>query len=47
MNVKQRIKEFYKKNKRKAIIIYLIYFVTRWTLTFVFGAQLLEMIGLK
>lgn len=41
MNVKYRIKRFYVKHGKKAIAIFLVYFVVKWTLTIVFGAKII------
>ncbi len=41
MNFKESFKKMYKKNGKKAIAIFLVYFVTKWTLTIVFGAKIL------
>ncbi|GAB4253880.1 MAG: hypothetical protein Kow0027_19650 [Saprospiraceae bacterium] len=41
MNIKSRFKKLYAKHRKKAIIIFLVYFVTKWTLTFIFGAKIL------
>lgn len=35
------LKKAYKKHGKKAIVIFLIYFVTKWTLTILFGAQII------
>ncbi|MCB0644024.1 MAG: hypothetical protein KDC44_20400 [Phaeodactylibacter sp.] len=40
MRLKEKFQKFYQKNGRKAIALFLIYFVTKWTLTIVFGARL-------
>ncbi len=41
MNFKRALKIWYARHKKKAIAIFLVYFVTKWTLTFIFGAKLL------
>ncbi len=33
-------KAWYKRNRKAAITAYLVFFVTKWALTFVFGARL-------
>jgi hypothetical protein len=33
-------KAYLKKNRRRAVALFLVYFVAKWTLTLVFGAQL-------
>jgi hypothetical protein len=35
-----RFKAYYQRNRKKLIAAYLVYFVTKWALTFVFGAKL-------
>ncbi len=40
VNMKARFKKFYTKHGKKALVIFLVYFVTKWTLTIVFGAKL-------
>lgn len=40
MNIKQTLQKAYQKHGKKAIIIFLVYFVTKWTLTIVFGAKI-------
>lgn len=40
MKIKERFQKFYEKHGRKAMVLFLIYFVTKWTLTIVFGARL-------
>lgn len=44
MNIKFRVLRFYKKHGKKGLIIFLIYFVTKWTLTVVFGAKIMAAI---
>jgi hypothetical protein len=44
MNLKYRLKKFYVKHGKKALVIFLVYFVTKWTLTIVFGAKLVAAI---
>lgn len=44
MNIKARIKNFYKKNGKKMLIIFLVYFVAKWTLTIIFGAKLINIV---
>ncbi|MCB0619489.1 MAG: hypothetical protein KDC43_09280 [Saprospiraceae bacterium] len=41
MFIKDLFGNWFKKNRKKAVAIFLVYFVTKWTLTFVFGARLL------
>ena len=41
MNIIDLLKKNYKKHGKKAIVIFLIYFVIKWTLTIVFGAQII------
>jgi hypothetical protein len=38
--MKDFIKKAYQKNGKKAVAIFLVYFVTKWTLTIVFGAKI-------
>jgi hypothetical protein len=45
MRIKYRLKRMYLKHGKKALIIFLIYFVTKWTLTIVFGAKIVAAIG--
>jgi len=40
MNPKTILTNLYKRHGKKAVILFLVYFVTKWTLTFVFGARL-------
>lgn len=42
MNFKTRLKRIYVRHGKKAIIIFMVYFVTKWTLTFLFGAKILS-----
>jgi len=42
MNIKASLRKFYKKHGKTALLIFLVYFVAKWTLTIVFGAKLLE-----
>lgn len=42
MDFKARLEKFFKKHGKKAVVIFLIYFVTKWTLTFIFGAKILQ-----
>ncbi len=42
MNFKSRLKRYFVKHRKKAIIIFLVYFVTKWTLTFIFGVKILS-----
>lgn len=42
MDFRARLRFFFKKHGKKAVIIFLIYFVTKWTLTFIFGAKILQ-----
>lgn len=44
MNLKYKLKKFYVKHGKKALVIFLVYFVTKWTLTIVFGAKLVAAI---
>lgn len=41
MNMFDFLKKIYKKNGKKAIVIFLIYFVVKWTLTIFYGAQII------
>ncbi|MEK7255139.1 MAG: hypothetical protein AAB316_10370, partial [Bacteroidota bacterium] len=41
MNIKESLKKYYKKHGKKALVIFLIYFVTKWTLTIIFGAKII------
>ncbi len=41
MNITPFIKREYKKYGKKALVIFLVYFVTKWTLTIVFGARII------
>ena len=41
MNIFDLLKKNYKKYGKKAIIVFLIYFVVKWTLTIFFGAQII------
>lgn len=41
MNLIDFLRKSYKKYGRKAIVVFLIYFVVKWTLTIVFGAQII------
>jgi hypothetical protein len=40
MKLKQRFQQFREKHGKKALLIFLVYFVTKWTLTLVFGAKI-------
>jgi len=40
MNIKLKLKKLYAKHGKKALVIFLVYFVTKWTLTIFFGAKL-------
>jgi hypothetical protein len=42
MNIKTSLRIFFKKHGKKALFIFLVYFVAKWTLTIVLGAKLLE-----
>ncbi len=42
MNIIDLIRKGYKKHGKKAVLIFLIYFVTKWTLTILFGAQIIS-----
>jgi hypothetical protein len=44
MNIKYRFKKLYVKHGKKALVIFLVYFVTKWTLTIVFGAKIVAAI---
>ncbi len=44
MNVKKTLRKYYAKYGNKALVIFAIYFVTKWTLTFIFGAKLLAIV---
>lgn len=41
MNVLDFIKKKRQKHGKKAVAIFLVYFVTKWTLTIFFGAEIL------
>lgn len=41
MKLRQRFSKFYEKHGKKAMLIFAVYFVTKWTLTIIFGARLL------
>ena len=41
MNMIDLLKNSYKKHGKKAVVIFLIYFVIKWTLTIFFGAQII------
>lgn len=41
MNVKKLIQTFYSRHGKKALWMFLVYFVVKWTLTIVFGAKIL------
>ncbi len=45
MSIKYRLKRLYIKHGKKALIIFLVYFVTKWTLTIVFGAKIVAAIN--
>ena len=45
MRIKFRLKRLYVKHGKKALIIFLVYFVTKWTLTIVFGAKIVAAIN--
>jgi hypothetical protein len=42
MNIKASLRIFLKKHGKKALFIFLVYFVAKWTLTIVLGAKLLK-----
>jgi len=42
MNIFDFLRKSYKKNGKKAIVVFLIYFVTKWTLTILFGARIIS-----
>jgi hypothetical protein len=44
MNVKPFLQKFRQKYGKKALAIFLVYFVTKWTLTILFGAQILAFV---
>lgn len=44
MNLSEILKTFYRRHGKKAVIAFLIYFITKWTLTILFGAQILTFI---
>ena len=41
MNVFDILRKNYKKHGKKAVAVFLVYFVVKWTLTIVFGAQII------
>ena len=41
MNMFEFLQKSYKKHGKKAIVIFLVYFVVKWTLTIFFGAQII------
>lgn len=41
MNIIDFLQKSYKKHGKKAIVVFLVYFVVKWTLTIVFGAQII------
>ena len=41
MNIVDFLRKSYKKHGKKAIVVFLVYFVVKWTLTIVFGAQII------
>lgn len=41
MNMIELLRKNYKKHGKKAVVIFLIYFVIKWTLTIMFGAQII------
>jgi hypothetical protein len=41
MNIRPFLDNFYKKYGKKALVIFLVYFVTKWTLTILFGAKII------
>jgi len=45
MLIKYRLKKLYAKHGKKALIIFLVYFVTKWTLTIFFGAKIVAAIN--
>ncbi|MFQ5448736.1 MAG: hypothetical protein ACE5FF_17570 [Saprospiraceae bacterium] len=42
MNIKASLRKLFKKHGKKALLIFLVYFVAKWTLTIVFGARILK-----
>jgi len=44
MNVKKVLRKYYAKYGNKALLIFAIYFVAKWTLTIVYGAKLLAIV---
>lgn len=41
MNIWKSLEPYYRKHGRKAIVAFLVYFVTKWTLTIFFGARII------
>lgn len=44
MNPKKTLRNLYKRHGKKALIAFGVYFVTKWTLTFIFGAQIIAFV---
>jgi hypothetical protein len=40
IKVPTSLKSWFKRNRKKVIAAYLVYFVAKWSLTIVFGARL-------
>lgn len=41
MKIRYRLKRLYVKHGKKALAIFLVYFVTKWTITIIFGAKII------